>query len=71
MNVEAPTAGGSDVIDSTGLELITAAVPINGAMEFELEVVATRRFDNDLSNPAPLSEERNDCVAVGSEIIAG
>jgi hypothetical protein len=43
MKVEDPGVGGADVIDSTGLEFITAAVPINGPMDAEPTFVAAGR----------------------------
>lgn len=70
MNVEDPGASGADVIDSTGLEFITAAVPINGPMEAEPTLVAAGRGAA-RARLNWLSCDRKFCVAAGSVIAAG
>jgi hypothetical protein len=42
INVDPPAGVGPDDIDSTGLELFTAAEPINGPIEVEAELEPTR-----------------------------
>ena len=52
MNVDEPAAVGPDIIDSTGLEFVTAAEPIIGPIELELE--PTRLLERDKLEVAPL-----------------